>query len=401
MVNRKKLLISSFDLAIGGVERSLIGLLSRIDYKKYEVDLMLFKHEGELLPLLPKEPTLLQEVREYATFRKSTKEILKEGNVSIGLSRLLAKYMGSLHGRHIKSEEPGYLVIQYGWKMSLPFLPALKKEYDAAISFLWPHYFVGSKVRAKQKIGWIHTDYSNISINKSMEDQMWNQLDSIVAVSESCKDSFVKEFPTFHNKTKVMENIISPEFIKEQAKEDVSSEMPASTGRTKLLTVGRLSYAKGIDDAVYACRKLLDQGHDIEWYVVGYGAQEDEISELVNKLKIQDRFKLLGKKTNPYPYIKACDIYVQPSRYEGKAVTVREAQILEKPVLITHFPTAPSQVSDGVDGLITPMGIDGIVEGVVKLITDKALTERLVSNTSSTDYSNYSEIEKLYKLLEA
>lgn len=400
-MKKKKLLITSFDMAIGGVERSLIGLLSQIDYSKYDVDLMLYKHEGELFSLIPGEPNLLQEIREYTTFRKSTKEILKEGNISIGITRLLAKYIGTLHGKRIKSEEPGYLVIQYGWKMALPFLPVIKGEYDAAISFLWPHYFIGNKVHAKKKIGWIHTDYSNISINKALDDQMWKQMDSIVAVSEGCRDSFLHVFPSFNHKTEVMENIISPFFIKEQAKYDVTSEMPESPGRTKLLTVGRLSYAKGIDDAAYACRKLLDRGYEIEWYVVGYGAQEAEIKDLINKLNIQDRFKLLGKRTNPYPYIKACDIYVQPSRYEGKAVTVREAQILGKPVLITHFPTARSQVCDGVDGLITPMGIDGIVDGVIKLITDKELTSRLISNTLVTDYGNSSEIGKLYELLDA
>lgn len=400
-MKKKKLLITSFDMAIGGVERSLIGLLSQIDYGKYDVDLMLFKHEGELFSLIPVEPNLLQEIREYTTFRKSTKEILKEGNISIGLSRMLAKYIGELHGKRIKSEEPGYLVIQYGWRMTLPFLPELKGEYDAAISFLWPHYFVGDKVRAKRKIGWIHTDYSNISINRAMEDQMWKQLDNIIAVSESCKDSFLNLFPSLRYKTEVMENIISPSFIKEQAKVDVSAEMPITPDRTKLLTVGRFSYAKGLDDAVYACRKLLDEGYNIEWYVVGYGSQEAELRELINRLNLQDRFKLLGKRTNPYPYINACDIYVQPSRYEGKAVTVREAQILEKPVLITNFPTAKSQVCNEVDGLITPMGIEGIVNGVIKLITDKELTRRLVTNTSVTDYGNKNEIEKLYTLLNA
>lgn len=399
-MNKKKLLITSFDMAIGGVERSLIGLLNQIDYSKYDVDLMLYKHEGELFSLIPIEPNLLQEIREYSTFRKSTKEILKEGNVSIGITRLLAKYIGTLHGKRIKSEEPGYLVIQYGWKMSLPFLPSLKDEYDAAISFLWPHYFVGNKVRAKRKIGWIHTDYSNISINKALDDQMWNAMDNIVAVSEGCKDSFLNVFPSLLSKVAVMENIISPSFIREQAKDDVTYEMPIIPGRTKLLTVGRFSYAKGIDDAVYACRNLLDKGFDIEWYVVGYGSQEGELRELINKLSLQDRFKILGKRTNPYPYIKACDIYVQPSRYEGKAVTVREAQILGKPVLITNFPTANSQVYDGVDGLITPMGIDGVVNGVSKLISDNELRRRLIKNTLLNDYSNGSEIEKLYALID-
>jgi glycosyltransferase involved in cell wall biosynthesis len=398
MDKKKKILISSFDLAIGGVERSLIGLLSKIDYSRFDVDLMLYKHEGEFFPLLPKEPNLLEEVKQYTTFRKSIKQIIKDGNFSIALSRLLAKYMGSLHGKYIKSEEPGYLVIQYGWKLSMPFLPKLEKEYDVAISFLWPHYFVNEKVKAKRKIGWIHTDYSNIPLNKQLEQQMWNEVDRIVAVSDSCKDSFLRTLPSFEDKVDVIENILSPDFVIEQSKENVAEEIPLNDGRTKLVTVGRLSYAKGIDDAAWACRKLVDQGFDIEWYIVGYGPEEGDIKELITKLDIQDRFIMLGKKMNPYPYIQVCDIYVQPSRYEGKAVTVREAQILGKPVLVTNFSTAKSQVQDGIDGLITPLGIDGIVDGVKTLILDKELRDKLVINTRVTDYGNSSEVEKLYTL---
>ncbi|MDH4423932.1 glycosyltransferase [Bacillus cereus] len=397
-MEKKKILITSFDMAIGGVERSLIGLLSKIDYGRYDVDLMLFKHEGEFFPLLPKEPNLLQEVQKYTTFRKSIKQILQEGNITIGITRLIGKVMGTLHGKYVKSEEPGYLVIQYGWKMSLPFLPRLEEEYDVAISFLWPHYFIGDKVRAKRKIGWIHTDYSNIPLNKRMEHKMWGEMDDIVAVSEGCRDSFLRIFPYVNKKVKVIENIISPEFVREQSNQDVTHEIKVNFGRIKLITVGRLSHAKGIDDAIHAFRKLLDQGYDIEWYIVGYGSLEIELKMLIDNLGLQDRFFLLGKKTNPYPYIKACDIYVQPSRYEGKAVTVREAQILGKPVLITNFPTAKSQVRDGIDGMITFTGVEGIVNGVRKLIEDKELRDRLAANTTVTDYGNSSEIEKLYTL---
>ena len=143
------------------------------------------------------------------------------------------------------------------------------------------------------------------------------------------------------------------------------------------MTVGRLSHAKGLDNAVRACRKLVDKGYEIEWYVVGYGPLEEELKGLIDELNLQNHFFLLGKKTNPYPYIKASDIYVQPSRYEGKAVTIREAQILGKPVVITNFPTAKSQAQDGVDALITPQSVEGIVEGIQRLIDNPNLKEEL------------------------
>ncbi|MEH6936064.1 glycosyl transferase [Bacillus mycoides] len=398
-MKKKKILITSFDMEIGGVERSLIGLLNTIDYSKYDVDLMLFKHEGEFLFLLPKMPNLLKEVKQYTTFRKSIKQILQEGQITIGLTRTLGKILGDAHGRYVKSAESGYLVIQYGWRITLPFIPKLEEEYDVAISFLWPHYFIGDKVRAKRKIGWIHTDYSNIKLNRNMEDKMWSKMDNIVAVSEGCRDSFLSSLPNVNKKVEIIENILSPEFVREQAyQEDITEEIQVKSGKIKLVTVGRLSYAKGIDLAMYSLRKLLDQGYDIEWYVVGYGAQEAELRKLLAELNLEKKFFLLGKKTNPYPYIKACDIYVQPSRYEGKAVTVREAQIIGKPVLITNFSTANSQVQDGVDGIITEMGINGIANGIKKLIGDKELRGKLVENTLKGEYGNRNEIDKLYAL---
>ena len=135
------------------------------------------------------------------------------------------------------------------------------------------------------------------------------------------------------------------------------------------------------------------------WYVVGYGPLEDELLKLITELGLNNYFFLLGKKMNPYPYIKACDIYVQPSRYEGKAVTIREAQILGKPVVITNFPTAKSQVNDRIDGLITPMGVEGIVEGLQKVIDNPILREDLVKNTISNDYGNENEVQKIYSLI--
>ena len=108
---------------------------------------------------------------------------------------------------------------------------------------------------------------------------------------------------------------------------------------------------------------------------------------------------ILGKKDNPYPYIKACDIYVQPSRYEGKSVTVREAQILCKPVVITNYPTAKSQIQDGIDWVIVPMDNDGCAKGIVDFINNKNLQNSIIDYLKTHDYGNESEIEKIYNLL--
>lgn len=398
---KKKILITSFDLAIGGVERSLIGLLNQIDYNKYDVDLLLFKHEGEFLSFIPDGPILLPEEPSYTTFRKSIHQIMKDGFYPIAISRIIAKYAGLFHGKVKKVEEPGYLSIQYGWEFSNRLLPKLNKEYDVAIGFLWPHHFIGDKVKAKKKIGWIHTDYSNIYVNKKIEKKMWGKIDEIVVVSEECSQTFLNNFPDFKEKTRVIENILSPDFVREQAMVEIPKEIIKLPGKTILVTVGRLTHAKGLDEAVRACKELLMEGFDIEWYVIGYGPLENELKNLIKELGVDKHFILLGKKTNPYPYIKSCDIYVQPSRYEGKAVTIREAQVLGKPVVLTNFPTAKSQAVNGFDALITDCGQDGIVEGLREIINNDVFRKKLVSNVLSKDYGNENEINKIYELMDA
>jgi glycosyltransferase involved in cell wall biosynthesis len=392
----KKVLIASFDMEVGGVERSLISMLNNFDYSRYQVDLMLYSHTGDFMNLLPAGPNLLPENSIYKTFRMPVSEIMSNGNWAIGMTRMLAKWKASIQ----RSTEIGYKQMQYMWKYSLPFLPEMEKEYDVAISYLWPHYFVAEKVKAKKKIAWIHTDFSTVETDVGMDLAMWERYNSIMAVSEDCKNAFIKRYPSLNVKTNVIENITSPDFIKELALVPIENNPMIKDSRFKIITVARLSYAKGIDQAVEALKLLHNKGYkDISWYIVGYGGDESSIRKLVKEYKLEDSFILLGKKINPYPYIHAADLYVQPSRYEGKAVTVVEAQILAKPVLITNYITSKSQVREGLDGIICEMSIEGISEGIKKLYKNKEVREKLEENCMKTSFDNSLELKKLYKLI--
>ena len=145
----------------------------------------------------------------------------------------------------------------------------------------------------------------------------------------------------------------------------------------------------------------MNYGIHVKWYLIGYGPDEILIKEKIKENKMEEHVFILGKKTNPYPYIKVCDFYIQPSRYEGKAVTVREAQILCKPVVITRFPTSASQLTDGYDGIIVDMDNDGCAREIVEFIKNKNLQEKIIQNLKSNDYSNSNEIEKIYELVES
>lgn len=147
------------------------------------------------------------------------------------------------------------------------------------------------------------------------------------------------------------------------------------------------------------CRRILQEGCDVYWYIVGYGGDEHLIKEKIKEAGMESRVILLGKQDNPYPFIKGCDIYVQPSRYEGNAVTVREAQILCKPVIITNYPTAHSQIKHGVDGGIVPLDNAGCAHEIAQFIKNKELQQNIVSYLKEHDYGNEKEVQKLYLLL--
>lgn len=181
----------------------------------------------------------------------------------------------------------------------------------------------------------IHTDYSELEIDNNIDLAVWKKFDAIASISDACTEAFLSTYPSLHDKIKLIENITSPGFIRKMAESDIPLDERYPESFT-LVSVGRLSYVKGFDMAVKALRLLHDKGlTHIRWLVVGYGGYEDELKQLIANNHLEESFVLLGKKVNPYPYIKACDLYVQPSRYEGKAVTVTEAKILGKPILIT------------------------------------------------------------------
>ncbi len=397
----KKILITCWSMEIGGVERSLLGLLSVIDYSQYQVDLFLCRHEGEFLNKIPSQVHLLPEIIDYTLFQKPIKEVIRKGKFRIGLIRSFYKLKVCLKAR-MGHQLTGDSLLTYYCKKSLGFLPDMSfQTYDIALSFLTPHYFTRYKVQAKKYVAWIHTDYTALHIDEQLEEEMWQAYDKIAAVSKECAEAFKKVFPRLEDKLIEIENILSPQLVRKQADEiNVVQEMPAEEGVIKLCSVGRFSTAKGFDNAVRIGRILREQGIQYRWYFIGYGGDEPMIRAMIKEYGLEENIIILGKKINPYPYMKACDLYIQPSRYEGKAVAVREAQILGKIPIITHFETAPSQLEDGVDGIIVPMEVEACAKEIITIIENKELRKQLEEQINLRDYGNEVEVKKIYGLLE-
>lgn len=399
-MHKNKILITVYDMEIGGIERSLINMLESFDYDKYDVDLFICNHSGDFMSLIPDKVNLLPQIPAYTVFRKSMRQCLQEGQVSAVLIRILAKVISRVKAKSRQLKEgSGYIQMQLVPKYMSYVLPNWEKKYDLAISYAWPHDLVASKVSARKKIAWIHTDYSELEIDNEIDLAVWKKYDVIASISDAVTDAFIQTYPTLANKIQLIENITSPAFIRKMADSDIQINERYQDAFT-IVSVGRLSYVKGFDMAVRALRLLHNKGFtQIKWLVVGYGGYEDELKQLITDNKLEDSFILLGKKINPYPYIKACDLYVQPSRYEGKAVTVTEAKILGKPILITNYPTASSQIEDGIEGLICGLSVEGIADGIERFYKNSELREELAVTCDNTDYSNSYELTKLYRII--
>ncbi len=394
-----RILILSHALELGGAERSLIGLLHALDPKKCQTDLFLLRHEGELLQQIPDHIHLLPQIAAYTVLARPMKDTLREGHLLLTLARLFGKLAAKCYNaKHVYTDSG--VSLEYSHKYTCPLMPAIAAdtEYDLAISFLTPHYFVAQKVRAKKKIAWIHTDYTQLRIDIPSETAMWACYDRIISISDTVSESFLKIFPGMQDKLLVMENILPAASIRSQADGDISACMPQD-GSLRLLSVGRYCYSKNFDNIPDICARLRQQGLNVKWYIIGFGSDEALIRQRIQEAGMEQFVILLGKRDNPYPYIRACDLYVQPSRYEGKCITVREAQLLGRPVLISRYPTASSQVQDGVDGIIVPQDNAGCAAGIAALLRDPDTMARLAASCQSMDHSGASEVEKLYHIV--
>lgn len=395
----KKILIVSHAMEIGGAEKALLGLLETIDTTAYQVDLFLLRHEGELLNEIPQNINLLPELSEYADLAVPITRVLKKGHFRIAFARYRAKRAAQKRVAELGLGKND-VALEYSHKYTAPYMPTISEaEYDLAISFLTPHYFVAEKTCAKKKIAWIHTDYSFVETDQASELTMWSRYDHIVSVSETVSEAFIHVFPSLKDNVVTIQNILPRHYMDRLTDAfSAESEMP-DDGNLKLLSIGRFCTAKNFDNVPHICNLVREQGLNVTWYLIGYGGDEELIKRKIRECHMEDHVIVLGKKEDPYPYIKACDVYVQPSRFEGRCVSVTEAQMLGKPVIITAYPTAGSQLQNGVDGVIVPLDNPGCAQGILNVLNDPPLMHRLSENCKQRDYTNKSELDKLYALI--
>ena len=357
--------------------------------------LQMINRGGVFENLLPPQVHILPRQPYFAFCDLSLAKQLTSGNIRFLKARLLA------HSHLKKNARKGNPLhaTQAFWEGVKNAFDPLPDEYDAAIA--WgqgtPTHFVAEWVHAKKKIAWVNANYEDAGHNKDYDRDIYNKYQEIVCVSEKLTEIFRHVFPEYIDRMVTVYDINSKKLVDKMSLEPV--EMPTLHGAV-ITTAGRLVKQKGYDIAIEAARLLKEQGVNFTWMICGEGPERDMLEKRIGQYGLQGDFLLLGAQANPYPYMKAADIYVQTSRSEGYCLTLTEARILNRPCVATRFDVVCDQMVEGENGLVVDMTPEAVAEGIHRLIRDNALRDHIQHYLQSEKKGNEEEIEKIYRLVE-
>lgn len=392
---RRNILFMVINMNIGGTEKALLNMIAEIPSNQYNITILMLEERGGFLNHIPKHVQVkyLNEYSEIRTILNDPPHIW---------------FWDSIKKRKL-FQAPILIFLYLFAKISADKGPFFKyvlrnyqimdDEYDVAIAYAGPmdfiSYFVVEKIAAKKKVQWIHFDVTKIFFNKKFSSRIYKKFDKVFSVSNEGRDKLVDVIPSLRNKAEVFFNVISPKLIHKQAEEGIGFQDQYKGLR--ILTVGRLSNEKGQDLAIQVLARLLRDGYEVKWYCVGEGSSRKEYERLIKSYGVTDKFILLGATSNPYSYLKQCDIYVQPSRYEGYCITLAEARCLQRAIVTTNFAGAKEQIKNSETGLIVRVDENEIYEAVRDLLDNPKLRRELSNNLAKENFGTTFEMKRFYE----
>ena len=289
----------------GGVSKSMSSLLNVIDVKKYEVDLFITNPTGVFMDLIPPAINIIKDEKTrllFSSFPKNLLLLLKKGYVFSLFVRMIAALLMLIN--------KGY----GAWILSR-MMYTIKKEYDLAIDYNGQHqlYYLVDKIKATKKASFFHSDYKMWSYYYSMDKLYYPKLDALFTISDICVNSLIDFFPNVSENIHLMENISVPLLIEQMANQLI--EDMNEICQYRFVTVGHVCKTKGSDLAIETAALLKEKGLDFKWYFIGGISDKEYYLKKCKAYDVQNEIVYLGLKTNPYPYIKKADLFIQPSLF--------------------------------------------------------------------------------------
>lgn len=299
---KKKLIFFAYDFNFGGIEKALINLLDNLNYKKYDVTVVLEKKSGPLIDKVNKNVIL----KEY---KLSTSKLIIWRKLYNFVKRLM------------------WSIKNY-------------KKYDFSCCYA-TYSLMGSKlsrIASKNSCIYVHSNYKNIYTNFIEFNNFFNKLsvkkfNKIIFVSNESEKDFISVYPTLEKKCFVLNNFINYNEILKLSKEKINEK---KNDGTLFVYVGRLDErSKKITRIIELARYLADKNYQVKFLFVGSGLDKNRYLDLIHKYKIDSYVKFIGEKENPYPYINIADYIILTSEYEGFPVVYLESIVLRKKIITT------------------------------------------------------------------
>ncbi len=397
----KKVLIVIHDMRIGGAQKSLLSFLKCMAQystgKEYALSLMVIDPVGPFMEEIPPSVTLVPPPKPLRWLGSAMGRNLLFKHFSV---RGLIGECSWLWHKKCKLFPAGLNLQQRLWHCWKHYIPKLQDSYDVAVSYIdgVPNYYVMDKVLSEKKVLWVHNAYEKLEYQPAFDRAYYAAADCVITISDKCRESLEKAFPGQENKLHILENITVASEVLRKAGEGSCPEFDDIQG-LKLLSVGRLNVQKGFDMAIQAAQILQKRGLSFRWLVLGDGPERENLQQQIKECGVERSFYLLGSRENPYCYMKACDILVQPSRTEGKSIVLDEAKLLCKAAVVTEYSTVRDSVEQGKNGLIVAMTAETVAEGIVTLATDKALKDCMEAYMESLPQGNEKELMRYCKIM--
>ena len=346
-MRKRKIVVSYYEMMVGGSTTSLLAFLNCIDKEKYEVDLQLYRNRGELLNEIPETVNLLPEACMYKG---------RAGNLIKKIKYVLTGTFFKARKFKKTTGKNGYALSEFQAKH---LSKKSNKEYDYAIGFLegWADRYIAYNVTANTKYAWIHSTFRNLATVPDFEKDWLKRIDNVVFVADNCAEEFKKDLPDFSNKVITIRNIVDSDLLNKRAEKIDENDSEYIRFRKadclKIITVCRIDInTKGLDRVIKCAEYLKNNGREFLWYIVGDGPDQEKLKNMIFSHGVEGGVVAIGNRINPAPFIREADIFCMPSRYEGKPMVITESMILGTPPFVTRYLSAPEQIENGVDGII-------------------------------------------------
>ena len=380
---KRKILFINGHLNTGGVEKSLLDVLLHLDYSKYDVDLLLLEQLGDYLPLLPPQVRVI-----YRSVERTYGSVIK-----VLFQSLCDRDWFTFRMRLI------FLAVKFFGQKRISLAEKLLtegKRYDAVIAFRpgLSTQLAAFAVKADKRVTWWH--HGEIFGDREGYLEATALCDTVVAVSESCREMLNKEFPVLTDKLVVIPNMLDSNEVKKRAGEN---DPYADDELIHIVSVGRLAPEKHFENVIYAAHVLKKNGVDFRWHHVGDGALKAELKAKAEEMNVTDRFVFEGNQVNPYPYIKNADLFVHPSYIESFGIVVAEALALGVPCVVTKSSGVLDFLQEGVNAVLTEQSPSDLAEKVFNVLNDEQLLARLRENSHCPEHFSPNEVMKKIDLL--